>query len=172
VEDRPSRGTGVDLLLLVLVVLLALAVALGALLLVDARDRRAAAAAAQEQYAAVLAAATREAEAVVNVRHDDGGASIERVALGATGDLRERYTAGRDEVLAELGRERTVAQGEVVEAGVVDLGPGTATVIAATDGTLASRRSDDRPVVRDARLRLDLVLEDGRWLTTDVQVLD
>ena len=167
------RGAGLDLLLLVLVVLLALAVALGALLLRDARDRDATAAAAdQERYAAVLAAARAEADAVVNVRHDDGGASIDAVAQGATGELRERYTTGRDAVLRELRRERSVAEGEVSEVGVVALGSTTATVVAATDGTLASRRSDDRPVARDARLRLELVLEDGRWLTSDVQVLD
>jgi Mce-associated membrane protein len=168
----PRKGAGLDLLLLALVVLLLVAVVLGAVLLRDARERDATAAADQERYAAVLAAARAEADAVVNVRHDDGGASIDAVAQGATGRLRERYTTGRDAVLRELRRERSVAEGEVSEVGVVALGSTTATAVAATDGTLASRRSDGRPVARDARLRLELVLEDGRWLTSDVQVLD
>lgn len=166
------RGAGLDLLLLVLVVVLALAVALGAVLLRDARARDAAAVADRERYAAVLAAGRAEAHALVNVRHDDGGASIDAVAQRATGELRERYTSGREAVLRELRRARSVARGEVSEVGVAELGATTATVVAATDGTLASRRSDGRPVPRDARLRLELVLEDGRWLTTDAQVLD
>ncbi len=54
-------------------------------------------------------------------------------------------------------------------AGVVDVDEDSATVIAATTGTVASKQTDDQPVRRDFRLRLELVHEDGRWLTSDLQ---
>lgn len=170
-ERTRGGGAGLDLALLVVALLLAAGVALGWLLVRDDADRRAADEAEQEQYAAVLAAARQEAEALANVRHDDGGASLEAVAAGATGDLLERYS-DRDTVLARLARDRTVASGSVVEVGVVTLQGSGATALAAVDGTVASRATDDEPVARDTRLRLDLIREDDRWLVSDVEVVD
>ncbi len=170
-ERTRGGGVGLDLALLVVALLLAVSVALGWLLVRDDADRRAADAAEQEQYAAVMAAARREADALANVRHDDGGTSLERVAAGATGDLLERY-ADREAVLERLARDRTVAAGSVVEVGVVTLRGDEATALAAVDGTVASRATDDEPVARDTRLRLDLVLEDDGWLVADVEVVD
>jgi Mce-associated membrane protein len=56
----------------------------------------------------------------------------------------------------------------VAYAGVVDVDADTATVIAATAGTVASEETDNRPVRHDLRLRLELVHEDGRWLISDL----
>ena len=119
-----------------------------------------------------MAAARSEAEAAVNVRHDDDGESIDRLADGATGDLREQYTTGRDAVLADLARDRTVSEGTVSAVGVVSVDRDSAVVVVATDGTVATRRTDDEPVARATRLRLELVLEDGRWLTSGLRVVD
>ena len=55
-------------------------------------------------------------------------------------------------------------EGEVLWAGVVDVDQDSATVIAATSGTVANQQTDNQPVARNFRLRLDLVLEDGQWL--------
>jgi Mce-associated membrane protein len=60
-------------------------------------------------------------------------------------------------------------EGEVLWAGVVDVDEDSATVIAATSGTVANRQTNNQPVARNFRLRLDLVREDGRWLTNDLQ---
>ena len=42
-------------------------------------------------------------------------------------------------------------------------------MIAATSGTVANRQTNNQPVARNFRLRLDLVREGGRWLTNDLQ---
>lgn len=167
-SERVPRG-GASLPLLVLVVTLAVAVALVGVLAWDAQEQRDADAATQERYGEVLAAATAEAEAFVNLRHDDARDGVERVAAGATGEFRERYTEAGDRVVAALERNRSVLAGEVLWAGVVDLDAHRATVIAATAGTVTSRRTDGVPVPRDFQLRLELVLEDGRWLTRDLR---
>ena len=60
-------------------------------------------------------------------------------------------------------------EGEVVWIGVVDADDDSATVLAATTGTVANAQTDDEPVARAFRLRLELVLVDGRWLTSDLQ---
>lgn len=166
--ERGSRG-GASLPLLVLVVTLAVAVALVGVLAWNTQQQREADAAAQERYGDVLAAATAEAEAFVNLRHDDARAGVDRVAAGATGEFLERYTTARDRVVAALERNRSVLAGEVLWAGVVDLDGDRATVIAATSGTVTSRRTEGVPVPRDFQLRLELVLEDGRWLTRDLR---
>lgn len=165
-----ARFGAVDVVALLVTALLLVAAVAGAVTVLGERGRAAAAGATASRYADVMAAAAEEAEAVVNVAWDDP-ASVERVVAGATGDLAARY-ADSGEVLDRLQRQQAVATGTVVEVGVVSLGPGTATVLAATDGTLATRATEGRPRDRDARLRLELVLDDGRWLARSVEVLD
>ncbi len=168
-ERVARRGPGLPLL--ALVVVLAVAVALGGVLAWHTRQQREDDAAAQERYGDVLASATAEAEAFVNLRHDDARAGVDRIAEGATGAFRERYTQAGERVVAALERNRSVLAGKVLWAGVVDLRGDQATVIAATTGTVRSRRTGGEPVPRDFQLRLELVLEDGRWLTRDLRIV-
>lgn len=165
----PGGRAGIDLALLVLVGLLLLGSVAGGVLVWQAREDRADATAEQERYGEVIAAARAEAEAFVNIRYDDAQASIDQVADGATGEFRARYTSSSDQVIEELQESRSVFEGEVLHAGVLHVDEDSATVIAATTGTMASRQTDNQPVRRDFRLRLELVHEDGRWLTSDLQ---
>lgn len=165
------QGTGVDLWLLVLVLMLLGATVVGGALTWQAREDRARAAAEQERYGEVLSAARAEAEAYINIRYDDAQASIDQVAEGATGEFREQYTSSSERVIESLQRNRTVMEGEVLYVGVVDVDEDRATVLAATSGTVAEKETDHQPVGRDLRLRLELVHEDGRWLTSDLQLV-
>ena len=122
-----------------------------------------------DRYAAILSAATEETEAFVNIRYDRAQESIDAVAEGATGDFAEQYDASTEGVLTLLEENRSVMEGEVVWIGVVDADADSATVLAATTGTVANAQTDDEPVARAFRLRLELVLVDGRWLTSDLQ---
>lgn len=132
----------------------------------EARER---AQAEQERYGDVLAAASGEAEAFINIRYDDAQASVDRVAEGATGEFKKQYSSSTEGVLQVLKQEKSVMEGEVLWAGVVGVDNDSATVIAATSGTVANQSTNNQPVARNFRLRLDLVLEDGRWLTNDLQ---
>lgn len=170
--DVPAGASRTDRALVLLLVVLTVGVVLGGVLAWQARADRAATATEQERYAEVVAAATEEAEAFVNIRYDDARSSLDRVAEGATGDFREQYTSSRDRVEQKIRRNRSVLDGEVLYAGVVDVDENSATVLAATSGTVTSRQTDNQPVDREFRLRLELVRQGGRWLTSDLEVVE
>jgi Mce-associated membrane protein len=156
----------------VLVVLLAAACAVGGLQVVHTHRSRALDDEQQARYGAALAAAVAEASAYVNVRHDRAAADLARIASGATGDLKKRYTEDAVRFARLLRRSRTVTSGEVLWAGVVQVDARGATVLVATTGTRADRRTDGKPVSRDLRLQLTLVPVDGRWLASDIGLVD
>jgi Mce-associated membrane protein len=166
---RVSGRRRSDLVLFLVALLLACLVAAGGVLTYREHDSRERAAAEQERYGDVLAAATSEAEAFINIRYDRAQESIDKVAEGATGSFKEEYTSSAGGVLEVLRQEKSIMDGKVVWAGVVDVDQDSATVIAATSGTVANVQTDNKPVARNFRLQLDLVLEDGAWLTNDLQ---
>jgi Mce-associated membrane protein len=155
--------------LYVATVLLACVCIVGGVLAWRTHDARERAQAQQERYGDVLVAATDEAEAFINVRYDDAQASADRVAEGATGEFKKQYSRSTEGVLKVLKQEKSVMEGKVLWAGVVGVDQDSATVIAATSGTVANRQTNNQPVARNFRLRLDLVREDGKWLTNDLQ---
>jgi Mce-associated membrane protein len=67
-----------------------------------------------------------------------------------------------------LQRQRSTLAGHVVWSGVVDVAPDRATVIVATSGTVSNRRTGGREVPRSYRLRLTLLRQGDRWLTSDI----
>ena len=92
-----------------------------------------------------------------------------------------RYAAALDAATTEatafvnvtsLRRDRTVTVGEVVWAGVVRVDTTSASVLVATEGTRADRRTKDASVERDLRLRLRLVSVDGVWLTSQIELVE
>ena len=123
----------------------------------------------QERYGDVLESARNEAEAFINIRYDKAQDSIDAVAAGATGDFKDQYTKRTDDVRDILRQNRSVMDGKVLWAGVVDVDKDSATVLAATTGTVANKTTNNKPVARNFRLQLDLVYEDGTWLTRDLQ---
>jgi Mce-associated membrane protein len=163
---------GLSIALGLLVGVLAVACAVGGVQVAQAHDARARDAAQHARYAAALDAASQEATEFVNVSHRTAAADLGRVAAGATGPLKDRYTEDVRRIVASLRRDRTVMVGEVIWAGVVRVDLTSATVLVATDGTRADRRTQDEPVDRDLRLRLRLVSVDGAWLTSQIELVD
>ena len=123
----------------------------------------------QQRYAAVIDSATTEATAFVNIRYDDAQASIEAVMAGATGPFREQYEKSTEDVIKILEENKSVMEGKVLWTGVVAIDPDSATVVVATTGTVANIQTDNKPVARNFRLQMELVLEEGKWLTRDLQ---
>jgi Mce-associated membrane protein len=163
---------GLTLALSVLVGVLVVACAVGGIQVSQAHDARARDAAQHARYDGALDAATAEGTAFVNVSHETAQADLARIAAGATGPLKDRYTEDVDEIVRSLRRDKTATAGEVVWAGVVRVDDANATVLVATDGTRADRRTRDEREDRDLRLRLRLVEVDGAWLTSEIEVLD
>ena len=162
---KPSLHLGLYLLAL----LLACACVFGGVLVVQEHGTRARAAADQERYGDVLAAARSEVDAFINIDYRDAGSSIDAVAKGATGDFAKQYSSRTKGVEDVLRRNKSVMKGDVLWAGVVDVDSDSATVIAATKGTVANVRTGDKPVARYFRLKLDLQYVDGRWLTSNLE---
>jgi Mce-associated membrane protein len=152
-----------------LAVVLLLVAVLGAALVVRTHGDRSQAAVSEERYGEVLAAADAEATAFVNLRYDRSSSSVDAVAVGATGAFRRRYVTFRARVIRVLRRQRSTMSGHVVWSGVAEISPDRATVIAATTGTVANRRTHGQDESRSFRLRLSLVRQHGRWLTSDLQ---
>ena len=122
----------------------------------------------QDRYDAVLKAATLETIAFTTLDYRDLDPSIERVLDGATGDFEKQFSASRDQLEQLSTQNKSVSEGRVLEAGVVSMDEDSARVIVVADSTVTNVNAPD-PQPRHYRLQLDLVLQDGRWLTSDLQ---
>ena len=123
----------------------------------------------QEEYGQVMAAARKQAEAFINISYDDAQQSMDAVAAGATGKFKDQYANSSDGMISVLKQNQSVMKGRVVWTGVVSLDQDSATVLAATTGTVANVSTQNQPVARNFRLQLQLVKVGGRWLTSDLQ---
>jgi Mce-associated membrane protein len=113
----------------------------------------------------VGAAARAEAVAFLTVDHTDMEPLIDAVLAGATGDFATQYAAQRDKLTREAVRNESVSKAEVVSLGVGDLDDDAATVLVAANTSVTNKNTEGEAQTRYYRLRLDLVREDGRWLT-------
>jgi Mce-associated membrane protein len=155
--------------LYVLALLLGCGVVFGGVLVVQEHRDRDRAAVEQERYGDVLAAARTEVEAFINIDYQQAQESIDAVAAGATGDFAKQYDTATSSVVDVLRRNKSVMDGKVLWAGVVTVDADSATVIAATTGTVANVSTDNRPVARYFRLKLDLQRVDGDWKTANLE---
>ena len=117
----------------------------------------------------VAEAARVEALAFLTVDHTDMDPLIDAVLAGATGDFAEQYESQRDTLTSEAIRTEATSTGEVVALGVGDLDDDSATVLVAANSTVTNTSTGSKGQVHYYRLRLDLVREGERWLTSNVQ---
>jgi Mce-associated membrane protein len=147
------------------VVLVALLVAIG-LVVTRQDDGDAGLTAAQQD---VAGAARREALAFLTVDHRDMDPLIDAVLDGATGGFAKQYASQRETLTSEAVRTEATSTPEVVALGVGDQDEESATVLVAANSTVTNTGTGADGQVRYYRLRLRLVREDDRWLTSDLQ---
>ena len=152
-----------------LALLLGCAAVFGGVLVQQEHQDRQRASTDQERYGDVLAAARKEIEAFVNIDYTDAQESIDAVAAGATGDFAKQYDTSTKDVAKTLTRARSVMEGKVLWAGIVDSDKDSASVIVATSGTVANASTANKPVARQFRIKVDLVDEGGEWKTSNVE---
>lgn len=169
VKGSPPARSRVNSTLFVVALLLACASVVGGVFVHRARGDHEAQTVKQDRYGAVQQAATSEAEAFINISYRDAQASIDKVAAGATGAFKKQYDSSTKGVIEVLTQNKSVMDGKVVWAGVSSIDADSATVIAATTGTVANKQTKNKPVARNFRLKLDLVLVDGVWLTSNLE---
>ncbi|MCW2739405.1 MAG: hypothetical protein JWN97_4049 [Nocardioides sp.] len=117
----------------------------------------------------VAEAARAEALAFLTVDHTDMDPLVDAVLAGATGDFAEQYESQRDMLTSEAIRTKATSTGEVVSLGVGDVDDGSATVLVAANSTVTNTSTDSEGQVRYYRLRLVLVREGDRWLTSTLE---
>ena len=150
---------------LLVVVLVGLLVAIG--LVVSSRDQVDEELTAAQQD--VATAARAEALAFLTVDHEDMDPLIDAVLAGATGEFAEQYESQRDRLTSEAERTQATSTAEVVALGVGDQDDESATVLVAANSTVTNTSTDSDGEVRYYRLRLELVREGDRWLTSNVE---
>ena len=163
------KRPGLNVVLYAVALLLGCGVVFGGVLVHQERQDRQRASAEQERYGEVLASARKEIEAFVNIDYTDAQKSIDAVAAGATGDFAKQYDTSTKDVVKILTRAKSVMEGKVLWAGVVDADKDSASVIVATSGTVANTSTGNKPVARQFRIKVDLVREKDAWKTSNVE---
>ncbi|MFI6037938.1 hypothetical protein ACIBBD_27955 [Streptomyces sp. NPDC051315] len=116
----------------------------------------------------ILAAARQSALNFTSLdyRHYDRDSG--NVLKGATGDFKEQFAAQTAELTKLVAQNKSVSEGQVLEAGIVRADERSARVQVVADSKVTNVAVPGGEA-RTYRLQLDLVLENGRWLTSDVE---
>jgi Mce-associated membrane protein len=155
----PRRAGRLPLLLGGLVVVLAAASAV-----FWARGRSADATATARED--VLAAARQEAVNLTSQDYRTVDADLRRMSDGATGQLRDDLEQRSAQAKQVVVKNKAVARGVAVEAGLVALTGNSATALVAVDSTVTSGSAAS--AARRYRFQLDLTRVGDRWLVSNL----
>ncbi|MFJ6947111.1 hypothetical protein ACISU4_21065 [Streptomyces wuyuanensis] len=116
----------------------------------------------------VLAAARRSALNFTSLDYRHYARDSANVLEGATGDFKEQFAAQTAELTKLVAANKSVSEGQVLEAGIARSDERTARVLVVADSKVTNSAAPEGQS-RTYRLQLDLVLEGGRWLTSNVE---
>lgn len=122
------------------------------------------------QRRAAMRAARDLARAYSNLSWQDARADVDRVATLATGDFRASWSAAAGELVRRTVENRATTTGTVVATGVEHATPEEAVVLVTAAG--AVQLGDAEEQQRPLRLIVTLQRVDGRWLASDLALLD
>ncbi|GGT54170.1 hypothetical protein GCM10010256_08860 [Streptomyces coeruleorubidus] len=123
---------------------------------------------ADQRRQGILAAARQSALNFTSLdyRHYDRDSA--NVLAGATGEFKKQFTAQTDQLTKLVAQNKSVSEGQVLEAGIVRSDEDSARVLVVADSKVSNTAAPEGEA-RTYRLQLDLVHKDGRWLTSDVE---
>ena len=125
----------------------------------------------QERYGDVVAAARATTEAFLNIDYRHPEETQEAVEATATGKFLKEFRETFPDRTRLLRQSKSVTEGHVKAAAVDTIDSDSASVLVATSGTARNVATRGQESARNFRLRLDLVREDGRWLTTNLEIV-
>ncbi|GAA3774062.1 hypothetical protein GCM10022403_006340 [Streptomyces coacervatus] len=102
----------------------------------------------------------------LDYRHYDRDSG--NVLKGATGDFKKQFTAQTAQLTKLVAENRSVSEGQVLDAGIVRSDARSARVLVVADSKVTNTAVPGGEA-RTYRLQLDLVYRGGRWLTSDVE---
>jgi Mce-associated membrane protein len=116
----------------------------------------------------ILAAARQSALNFTSLdyRHYDRDSA--NVLKGATGDFKKEFAAQTAELTRLVARNKSVSEGQVLDAGIVRSDDRSARVLVVADSKVTNT-AVPKGEARTYRLQLDLVHRGGHWLTFDVE---
>jgi Mce-associated membrane protein len=126
----------------------------------------------QVRAADQIEAATKMVNAFLNIQYQNVEANIAAVRALATGAFLKQYNHAANGLVRLTRKAQATQTGEVVWAGLVSGDDDSATVIVATNGSVANKATDFKKLARTYRLQLDLELVDGQWLTNNFQYVN
>ncbi|MGW7286962.1 hypothetical protein ACWGH4_15890 [Streptomyces sp. NPDC054847] len=138
--------------------------ALSGWLCVEVYEQRAQA----QRHQDILAAARQSALNFTSLDYRHYERDSTNVLKGATGDFKEQFAAQTGELTKLVAANRSVSEGQVLEAGIARADERSARVLVVADSKVTNKAAPEGQS-RTYRLQLDLVLEKGRWLTSDVE---
>ncbi|MEU2260052.1 hypothetical protein ABZ557_07150 [Streptomyces sp. NPDC019645] len=116
----------------------------------------------------ILAAARRSALNFTSLDYRHYGRDSANVLKGAAGEFKEQFAAQTAELTKLVAANKSVSEGQVLEAGIARSDERTARVLVVADSKVTNSAAPEGQS-RTYRLQLDLVLEGGRWLTSNVE---
>ncbi|MFF4354740.1 hypothetical protein [Streptomyces sp. NPDC001530] len=164
-RGRPLARAGNSRALTVgLVVATVLTTALTIWLSLGLNDRRE----AEQRRQDILAAARQSALNFTSLdyRHYDRDSA--NVLEDATGDFKKQFAAQTEELTKLVAVNKSVSEGQILEAGIVRSDEHSARVLVVADSKVTNT-AVPKGEARTYRLQLDLAYRDGRWLTSDVE---
>jgi Mce-associated membrane protein len=116
----------------------------------------------------ILAAARQSALNLTSLDYRHYDRDSENVLNGATGDFKKQFEAQTKQLTKIVADNKSVSEGQILDAGIARADERTARVLVVADSKVTNTAAPEG-TPRNYRLQLDLVLEDGQWLTSNVE---
>lgn len=116
----------------------------------------------------ILAAARQSALNFTSLDYRRYDRDSANVLAGATGDFKEQFAAQTKQLTELVDQNKSVSEGQVLEAGIVRSDEKSARVLVVADSKVTNT-AVPQGEARTYRLQMDVVHRDGRWLTSNVE---
>ncbi|MFC9245614.1 hypothetical protein ACFT7S_16800 [Streptomyces sp. NPDC057136] len=124
----------------------------------------------ERRHQDILAAARQSALNFTSLDYRHYDRDSKNVLNGATGDFEKQFSAQTAELTKLVAANKSVSEGQVLDAGIAKADERTARVLLVADSKVTNTAAPEG-TARNYRLQIDLVLEDGRWLTSNVEFI-
>ncbi|MBP2047908.1 Mce-associated membrane protein [Streptomyces griseochromogenes] len=122
---------------------------------------------AEQRRQDILAAARQSALNFTSLDYRHYDRDGRTVLKGATGDFKKQFAAQTEQLTKLVAQNKSVSEGQVLEAGIVRSDERSARVLVVADSKVTNTAAPEGQA-RTYRLQLDLVRVAGRWLTSDL----
>ncbi|WP_274561085.1 hypothetical protein [Streptomyces spiramyceticus] len=121
-----------------------------------------------QRHEDILTAARQSALNFTSLDYRHYDRDSKNVLNGATGDFKKQFTAQTAQLTKLVAANKSVSEGQVLDAGIARADERSARVLVVADSKVTNSAAP-QGTARNYRLQLDLVFEDGRWLTSNVE---